>query len=169
MDQAASHSHTQAGSAELVNSVLPESCHPKIRQLADYWLTIHPGDALPGRQHFNPTDIPSLLPNLWLVDIQNDPMRFRFRLLGTRVVDYAGEDNTGCWVDEKWPGFDARAFVEIATSDKPSWYRGPSKLRPEKDYYELERVRFPLAQDGTRVDMILALTIFFNQHSKEIG
>lgn len=161
--------HTHAASVELVSSVLPATCHPKVRQLADYWLAIHPGDALPGRQHFDPADIPGLLPNLWLVDIQHDPMRFRLRLLGTRVVDYAGEDNTGRWVDEKWPGFDATAFSEIVTSGKPSWYRGPSKLRPEKDYYELERVRFPLAQDGMRVDMILALTIFFNQHGKEIN
>lgn len=169
MHQAVSHVYTKAGSVELLESVLPNDCHPKIRQLADYWLAIHPRDHLPGRQHFDPTGIPNLLPNLWLVDIQHDPMRFRIRLLGTRVVDYAGEDNTGSWVDEKWPGFDNSAFAEIATSGKPSWYRGPSKLRPEKDYYELERARFPLAQDGKRVDMILALTIFFDRQGKEIN
>jgi len=152
------YNHLRADSVRLVNSVLPESCHPKVRKLAEYWLAIHPTNALPGRQHFDPIDVPSLLPNLWLLDVQHDPIRFRLRLLGTRIIDYAGEDNTGKWVDEKWPNFENSVFTEIAKSGQPSWYRGPSKLRPEKDYYELELI-----------DMILALTVFFDSHGNEIS
>jgi hypothetical protein len=159
--------HTR--SVEFVDFVLPTNCHPKVRDIVDYWLAIRPANALPGRQHIDPVEIPSLLGNLWLIDVQHDPIRFRLRLLGTRIVDYAGEDNTGIWVDEKWPDFDNSSFVEIARSGKPSWYRGPSRLRPERDYYELERVRLPLARDGMLVDMIMALTVFFDRQGKEIS
>jgi hypothetical protein len=168
MHDTVSHNHIHAGSVEFVDSVLPTNCHPKARKLAEYWLAIHPANALPGRQHFDPVDIPLLLSNLWLVDIQHEPIRFRLRLLGTRIVDYAGENNAGRWVDEKWPNFENSAFMEIARSGEPSWYRGPSALRPNRDYYELERVRLPLARDGKRVDMILALTVFFDRHGEEI-
>jgi len=72
-------------------------------------------------------------------------------------------------VDEKWPNFENSVFTEIAKSGQPSWYRGPSKLRPEKDYYELERVRLPLARNGKLIDMILALTVFFDSHGNEIS
>jgi hypothetical protein len=147
---------------------IPETCHPKVKAILDYWLSIHPEHGLPGRQHFDPRDIPELLSNVWLIDVMQDPLRFRFRLFGTRIVEYAGEDNTGKWVDEQWPDFDADIFEALIETRQPSWSRGPSLFRPEKDYYELERVRLPLAQDGETVDMILALTVFFDRSGREI-
>ncbi len=151
------------------NVPVPESCHPKIRALLDYWQSIHPeSGGLPGRQHFDPVEIPELLANLWLIDVVRDPIRFRFRLIGTLVVDYAGEDNTGKWLYERWPNFDDTGYVSVVESRQPSWARGPSRFRPEKEYYEIERVRLPLAADGENVDMIVALTVFFDRNGDEI-
>lgn len=148
---------------------IPEECHPKVRAIHDYWRSKHPtGGGLPGRQHIDPIDIPQLLPNIWLIDVKRNPYRFRFRLVGTLVVDYAGEDNTGKWFDEQLPDFDPSVFIDVVESGRPSWARGRSKMRPEKDYYELERVRLPLASDGKTVDMILSLTVFFDSQGKEI-
>jgi len=148
---------------------IPEDCHPKIRAIYDYWRSAHPkGGGLPGRQHIDPIDIPRLLPNVWLIDVCREPYRFRFRLLGTLVVDYAGEDNTGKWFDERWPDFDSSVFLDVVETGRPSWARGLSKMRPEKNYYELERVRLPMATDGKTVDMILVLTVFFDSEGNEI-
>lgn len=148
---------------------IPQNCHPKVRAIQDYWKSVHPeGGGLPGRQHIDPVDIPNLLPNIWLIDVYRDPYRFRFRLLGTQVVDYAGEDNTGKWFDERMPDFDPTVFIDVVENKLPSWSRGRSAMRPEKNYYELERVRFPLATDGETVDMILALTVPFDSEGKEI-
>ena len=37
--------------------------HPRVARLYRYWLSIHPpGGGLPGRQHFDPVDVPELLP-----------------------------------------------------------------------------------------------------------
>lgn len=150
---------------------LPDDCHPKIRAIFDYWRSIHPdgpSGALPGRQHFDPVDIPNLLPNVWLIDVVPDIIRFRMRLVGTRVVAYAGEDSTGLWIDEKWPDFNDAIYRRLVETRQPSWWRGPSQFRPEKSYFELERVRLPLARDSETVDMILCLTIFYDQEGKEI-
>lgn len=148
---------------------IPEECHPKVRALFEYWRSKHPGgDGLPGRQHIDPVDIPHLLPNVWLIDVGRNPYRFRFRLIGTQIVSYAGEDNTGKWFDERLPDFDPRVFIDVVETGKPSWSRGRSKMRPEKDYYELERVRLPLASDAETVDMILSLTVFFDSEGNEI-
>ena len=148
---------------------IPADCHPKIQQIVDYWRTMHPGNgALPGRQHLDPMDIPTLLPNIWLVDVAREPLRFRFRLIGTAVVEYAGEDNTGKWFDEALPDFVPTAYVDVVETRMPSWQRSASRMRPYKLYHELERVRLPMASDGETVDMILCLTVFFNKEGKEI-
>ena len=151
------------------SQLIPEDCHPKVRALFDYWRSVHPKDGgLPGRQHIDPIDIPHLLPNIWLIDVRRNPYRFRFRLVGTLIVNYAGEDNTGKWFDERLPDFDPGVFIDLVETGKPSWSRGRSKMRPEKNYYELERVRLPLATDAKIVDMILSLTVFFDSGGNEI-
>lgn len=146
----------------------PDSCDPKIRAVVEYWLSKHPESGLPGRQHIDPVDIPHLLPNVWLIDVVRDPLRFRFRLMGTLVVEYAGEDNTGKWFDERWPESDPAFLHSVVETRQPTWARGRSNWRPEKDYFEIERVRLPLARDGETVDMILVLTVFFDNKGVEL-
>lgn len=151
------------------SQTIPEDCHPKVRAIYEYWRSVHPqSGGLPGRQHIDPVDIPTLLPNTWLIDVARNPYRFRFRLVGTQVVDYAGEDNTGKWFHEQMPNFHPEVLIDVVETGKPSWSRGRSKMRPERDYYELERVRLPLASDGKTVDMILSLTVFFDSEGNEI-
>ena len=148
---------------------IPQACHPKVRQIVEYWDSKRPApDVLPGRQHLDPVDIPDLLSNVWLIDVTRDPLRFRFRLLGTAVVEYAGEDNTGKWFDEALPNFDPGVFIDVVETHEPTWTRSASRMRPYKEYRELERVRMPLARDGKTVDMILCLTVFFDKDGKEI-
>jgi hypothetical protein len=147
---------------------VPDDCHPAIRAIYQYWRSIHPGTGLPGRQHVDPVDIPHLLSNLWLLDVVRSPVRFRMRLVGTRVVAYAGKDNTGKWIDEKWPDYNDAIYRRIVETGQPSWWRGPSQFRPDKTYFELERVRLPLARDGETVDMILCLTMFYDRAGQEI-
>lgn len=73
----------------------PSDCHPKIRDFLNYWVSIHPTEGLPGRQHLEPTDIPALLPNIFMVDILETSADFMFRLMGTRLKEFFGGDFTG--------------------------------------------------------------------------
>ena len=71
-----------AQSLAKLKSICPTIQNPKIREFAEYWMSIHPGDRLPSRTHFDPIDIPSLLPNLVLVDVTREPIRFMVKVSG---------------------------------------------------------------------------------------
>lgn len=57
---------------------------------------------MPSREDLDPVDIPALLPNLILVDVERgERVRYRFRLYGTEVCAIRGVDLTGRHLDEE--------------------------------------------------------------------
>lgn len=102
---------------------IPEDCHPKIRSLAEYWLRISPENCIPGRQHFDPLEIWDLVSNVWIVDVFDSPPRFRYRVVGTRIVEYLGRDPTGETMDEVFPHFSetftGKHLLEVVTEGRP--------------------------------------------------
>lgn len=145
--------------------------HPKIRRLYDYWLAIHPPAGLPGRQHFDPQQVPLLLAGLRLVEVQHQPFRLRYRLIGSRVDRVIGHNFTGRWVDEVHagdPNFPVLLEDYRATMAGPTWRRGPPRVHHDDKCSFLEVLRLPLASDGHTVDMILALTLFFDSRGDEL-
>jgi hypothetical protein len=138
---------------------LPDGCHENIRQIVTYWHAIRPGDRLPGRQHFDPLDLPKLLPNIRLLDVVGDPPRFRIRLMGTRLREFFGTEQTGRWLDELFPNLEGsmthRELLLTIETCAPRWRRGTPALDIGKDFLEMERVYLPFARDGRSVDMIL--------------
>lgn len=138
--------------------------HVKIARFFRYWRSIHPAAGLPGRQHLDPLDIPSLLPGIWLLDIQREPFRLRYRLAGTETVEAIGSEVTGRWMDEVNP----RPLLDDSYLDRyrvivaqhlPSWRRGPPLLM-SKRVRTIENLVVPLAADGVTVDMLAGLTVF---------
>lgn len=133
---------------------------PEIDKLVAHWRRIHPAQGLPGRQHFDPADLPDLLPHIWLMDVHRDPWRFRIRLVGTAIVRFAGRDTTGRWCDDAFPGFEqSPAYTDIVTcADRGIPIFRTMKLLAKDDHRLSRRVHLPLASDGSRVDVILSLT-----------
>lgn len=152
-----------AHAAELPGNV-PADCNPLIRRAVEYWVSIHPDDGLPGRQHFDPVDVPELLANLRLMDVEGDPPRFRIRVMGTRLVEYFGSDHTGRWYNELFANFDQSAthvgFIDTIRTKQPDWRRGNPALNYEKKFMTLERVFLPFARDGKTVDMLMTIMLF---------
>lgn len=144
----------------------PPTADERVRQLYEYWRGIHPaGDGLPGRQHVDPTAMPaSLLPFIWLADVQREPLRFRYRLLGTEHVRVLGTDHTGRWIDEAFPRFLGSAayaqYVDVVERGVAGYRRGDTMIILPKDYRSMERLLLPLARDGKTVDMLLAISVY---------
>lgn len=125
----------------------------RIRRLNDYWQAKARGK-VPSRSDIDPVDVRELLPNLLMIDMLGDPMRFRFRLVGTRVVQYTGFDFTGRCLDELV--FQGRDFLEQC------YHRLLAERRPVFGHYAwLVRSRhfgqcefglFPLSDDGATVN-----------------
>ena len=143
---------------------LPADCAPEVREIVEYWLRIRPPHALPGRQHFDPVDIPHLLSNVWLIDVGGSPMRFSFRLVGTGVVEYFGGDPTGRLLSDVFDRFEQtvayKDFCRVVEERRPRWRRGTPVLFHLDKFSRIERVYLPLARNGEDVDMILCLSVF---------
>lgn len=146
-------------------SSLPPTCDRRLQQLHEYWRSLAPGEGLlPGRQHFDPLHIPTLLPWVWLIDIHRAPLRFKFRLIGTEHARLSGRDVTGKWMDEvhgdatkveTWP-----QFVAAAERAEIGYRRGPRLFPEQGEFTEMERLLLPMARNGREVDMLLGITIY---------
>jgi hypothetical protein len=143
---------------------IPADCDPTIRLAVEYWLSIHPTDGLPGRQHFDPVNVPALLPYVRLVDVVGSRPKFRIRLMGTRTVAFFERDLTGYWYHDAFTGFPGseaeRTMTAVVQSAQPVWRKGPSSLFLTKDYQDIERVILPLATDGRNVDLLLIVHVY---------
>jgi hypothetical protein len=69
-----------------------------------------------------------LLPNIVLVEVQRDPLRFRYRLLGSRVDSINGKNLSGQWLDEAYAGQSNAAavlaeYVRVVETGQPTWHR----------------------------------------------
>jgi hypothetical protein len=146
------------------NSPLPADCDPRVRRHYDYWRRIHPpsGD-LPGRRDIDPGAIVELVPWGWIVDVAREPLRFRYRLVGTEQVHAMELDVTGAFLDEAHPRFVGSAsypqYVAAAERAEIGYLRGPPIFHLSKDYVSIERLPLPLARDGHTVDMLLAIPV----------
>jgi hypothetical protein len=147
------------------SAVVPPDCDARIGRILEYWHSIRPAeDRLPGRQHVEPTDLAELLRWIWLVDIQREPLRFRYRLLGTGHREVMGADFTGKWIDEVFADF-ARMqgyadFLAVTQGEARYCRRAPEFPVGNKKYVAMERLLLPLARDGVTVDMMLGLTLY---------
>jgi hypothetical protein len=139
----------------------------RLRDFFAYWRSKAPPGALPGRQHIDPLDIPRLLQRIAMFDVHRGgdrsatALRFRFRLMGTGVVQLMGEDYTGRWVDETMAA-DVyaklhAAFSQVCAGQAHYWER--LLPFPNRDFVGHRRLALPLASDGATVDMIIGCYI----------
>ena len=153
----------RADDAPLPGNV-PDDCHARIRQLIGYWQSIHPPEGIPGRQHFDPVDIPDMLANIRLMDVYRDPLRFKTRLMGTVLRDFFGQEHTGRWLHDCFANFHRskmyKDLCEMVETLQPCWRRGQPTLVYEKNFVTVERVYLPLASDGATVDVVMTCMLF---------
>ncbi len=145
---------------------LPMDADRRILDLHAYREKIRPSESsLPGRQHFDPVDIPRLLPFLSLVDVYRDPVRFRYRLSGTEIVRAMGADHNGRFLDEIHVNFSAtptsKQYMEVLATGQSAFREGRPTLRREEDHRWMQRLLLPFARDGKTVDMVLGMGIYF--------
>ena len=151
------------------------SWNPRIRALYEYWQSIHPAPGrLPARRHFYPMAIPRLLPNIWVLDIHREPLRFRYRLVGTYMVTALGADVTGSLFHEIYPEFGPghpiyEDYRRLAEEGGILWRRGEPILAFHIERCAaLERIVLPLADDGVTVNMGLAMTVHYGNDGTEL-
>ena len=86
-DDGVSHNLTAGRFGQVSSSDLT---NPKVIQLLDYWNAKVTDGRLPSRDDVDPIDLGFILGDLILVDVERDPLRFRFRLMGVGMVERLG-------------------------------------------------------------------------------
>lgn len=153
------------------SQTIPRDCDPRIARVFAYWNGCRPAsDKFPGRRQIDPAQVVSLLPQVSLYEVHRDPLRFRYRLVGTGLVNTMEREVTGGWLDEVHPAFlDSDAYEDFVTTAETgvlSYYRGMPSFHTDKGHAAIERVLLPLAEDGECVDMLLGLTLYKAAHTE---
>jgi hypothetical protein len=148
------------------------SWNPRIAQFFEYWLSIKPGNRLPGRQHFDPLDIPLLMSRVWMLDVLRAPLRYRYRLAGTKEVETLQREVTGLMFDEVHPHLRGQGeaygrFDRTAQDGVPTYRRGSVVAVHHKEHLTVENCMAPLARDGRNVDMIVACSVLYRLDGRE--
>jgi hypothetical protein len=137
--------------------------HPDLLRLYDYWLSRHRGELLPSRQDLDPADFKFAVGNVTLIDVLYEPVRFRFRLIGSLMTQRMGWDLTGKLVDEV-PDAEYRegllvAYRQMLASRQPSTTLYERLIDGKTRRFEV--LRLPLAADGRTIDMLLLCPMYF--------
>jgi hypothetical protein len=131
----------------------------RLIELCRYWAAKRRGGALPGRRDVDPMELRALLPHLFLLDVvRSTSLLFRFRLVGTALVELSGRDLTGETIGEEQYGAGtdwildtlgrvAREAAPVAQRIDMGWTGRPVR--------RAEVAFLPLASDGHTVNMIL--------------
>lgn len=136
----------------------------KVRALLQWWLD-KCDDGIPDRSILDPTDMKALLPNLFLLDVQHEPFRVRYRLIGTRAREATGFDITGRYLDELLPAGEDQHWVD--------YYREAYRTRRPAvgsiaapttigTLFTYEFGLFPLRNGGTSVDRFVSIEDYFD-------
>ena len=129
---------------------------PRFQDLTAYWQRKRGGRALPLRKDIDPLELQAHLGSLVIVECLPDLADFRYRLIGTSVVEAYGRDSTGKTVRELYETADPdyfaclmEAYRAVATQHVAARIR--ATLRPvNKNFRLADSLLLPLdGGDGT--------------------
>ncbi|MFC3229734.1 PAS domain-containing protein [Marinibaculum pumilum] len=129
----------------------------------DYWRAKSGPRTMPARGDIRPADLPGLLPYMFLIDIETEPLRLRYRLLGTALTEAVGRDSTGRYCDEICPP-PAMARIEagyrwMMAARAPVRTHGRA-IHHVVGFYDYEMLHLPLSPDNDRVTMVVGGLFF---------
>jgi hypothetical protein len=133
----------------------------RLRRLFAYWLEKRGDRLFPTKSEIDPVEFPYILGYVTLVDVEQDPRRYRFRLDGSILAALSGMDYTGRYLDEL-PGEQYVAFVKetydrVVDSSEPYRYRKNELL--DQQLFSEETIILPLGDNPPKVDMLVVAVI----------
>lgn len=134
-------------------------------QVEQTWRDACGGRAMPRRADISPAKLKSCLPHVTLIDVvEGDPIDFRYRLLGQKLIDGFGSNITGGLhtqhadrTSPTWPFFDGycRCVATRQTQSFEHQFRNRSQT-----LVRLQARAWPLSDDGETVTGLLGGGMF---------
>jgi hypothetical protein len=136
---------------------------PVLCTVLDYWEQRRGDRAMPARRDVDPTELRQVLPHLQITEVIGGGARFRYRLVGTAIVEAFGAEFTGKYVDELVSGerdsFVHACYRAVCAARRPAFVR--SKYITTKTIeLTANRILAPLSDDGAEVNQILGALTF---------
>lgn len=135
-----------------------------------YWLEKRGDRLFPSRADIDPLDLAPQLGNVVLIDVEQSPLRLRYRLIGTRITHVMNRDSTGKYYDALYPEPLLKAIYDsfrwMIEHRRPLRTYGEA-FYPDKNFYAYEALNLPLAANGSDIDMVLGGLAFHAQDSSD--
>lgn len=146
--------------SQLSARTLEQITSPRVLRMNEYWHSKRQsGQPIPFRKDIDAADLRDLLPLITIVDVEHAPLRFRYRLVGTRVVEYNHQEFTGMYLGEI--GWQEESVLLAAYEESVV------KRRPKYGFYawdlrsggigRCEFVLLPLTNDGETIHQVIAV------------
>jgi hypothetical protein len=123
----------------------------------DYWNQQRGERPMPARADLDPADIVSILPHVILLDVQDDPLDFRYRLIGTAIVNKLHRNLTGQWMRDipyQAPPSSIHEACQRVVEQRRPISSTISYIGPNQNFFSAEDVIMPLSIDGEKVNML---------------
>lgn len=127
------------------------------------WSGLCHGRPYPGRAELDPLSFRDVLPYLSVIEFHENPFRLRYRLIGTEVARFSGEDFSGKWLDETgWSPLHQRLnlllYVRAYETQQPVFGLSQVDWRDRTDHF-FQWALYPLGDAG-RVTHCLSVDDF---------
>lgn len=136
---------------------LPAIRSDVLRHLVAHWQRMRGARGMPARRDFDPLDVRFALGHISLIEVHRDPMRFYFRLDGSKQVELFGVECTRRYLDEAMPAEHAAmahaSYTEVVHRAEPRYHRRQIVFHERLMDYEV--VILPFSNDGKRVDLLM--------------
>jgi hypothetical protein len=134
----------------------------RLRRLYDYWRDKCGARRFPARRDIDPLEFRYLLGEIMMVDVLQEPLRFRVRLHGANLAARAGYDMTGKMLDEL-PGPEYRVYVlercrGLVENGEPLATKHDRLL--DSRLWRYEALWLPFSEDGAAVSTLLCAIIY---------
>jgi hypothetical protein len=147
--------------------------HPLLQQLYVYWDGRRAGRSMPARADIDPAEIKNLLPNLMIVEAigAGEGRRFRYRLVGTALVEAFGVNYVGTFVGGTTSGAYRDLLIKVYgiafDTGRPVFSRSRYH-RVELAPRTVIRLLLPLSEDDRTVRQVMSLHLFDYDHGPHV-
>ncbi|MDF1735524.1 MAG: PAS domain-containing protein [Minwuia sp.] len=127
--------------------------------MLDLWQSLRTSSdgRIPHRQTFSPMDLVSILPSLAVVDVLQDGTAFRYRLVGSQIVEIAGRNATWLMLDGDLYGTERSRMIAPYRSVVRE--RAPVQTRSQvlfaDTWHASDNLFVPFTTTGDAVDQII--------------
>jgi hypothetical protein len=138
---------------------------PLVRQLHDWWVAQRRASGIPDRSDLDPLALRGLLPNLIISEVETEPFRIRYRLVGTKIADVTSFDFTGRYLDEilaegsETPWME---FYEIIYESRIPLFGSVTERTASGGSFTYEFGIFPLTAGGAEVRQFVSIEDYFD-------